>query len=101
MVASSLALPTSFRTASFKSALGKCFQVLKGVILSEIDSRNGPIKLEYFVTPCSKYIYLYHLTSLLMHAIGPKVWIKWGHNPHFLFPRVATRSKPRMSGWYK
>ena len=22
------------------------------------------------------YIYLYHLTSLLMHAIGPKVWIK-------------------------
>ena len=22
------------------------------------------------------YIYLYHLSSLLMHAIGPKVWIK-------------------------
>ena len=33
--------------------------MLKGVILSEIDSRNGPIKLEYFVTPCSKYIYIY------------------------------------------
>ena len=28
--------------------------MLKGVILSEIDSRNRPIKLEYFVTPCSK-----------------------------------------------
>ena len=56
MVASSLALPTSFRTASFKSALGKCFLSAKGVILSEIDSRNGPIKFEYFVTPCSKYI---------------------------------------------
>ena len=27
--------------------------MLKGVILSEIDSRNGPIKLVYFVTPCS------------------------------------------------
>ena len=34
------------------------------------------------------YIYLYHLTSLLMHAIGPKVWIEKGNNPHFLFPRV-------------
>ena len=47
------------------------------------------------------YILLYHLTSLLMHAIGPKVWIKQRHNPHFLFPRLATRSKPRMPGWYK
>ena len=46
------------------------------------------------------YISLYHLMSILMH-IGPKVWIKSGHNPHFLFPRVATRSKPRMPGWYK
>ena len=24
------------------------------MILSEIDSRNGPIKLEYFITPCPK-----------------------------------------------
>ena len=30
MVASSLALPTSFRTASFKSALGKCFLSAEG-----------------------------------------------------------------------
>ena len=29
--------------------------MLKGVILSEIDSRNGPIKLAYFVTPCSNH----------------------------------------------
>ena len=27
-----------------------------GVILSEIDSSNGPIKLEYFVMPCSKLL---------------------------------------------
>ena len=54
MVASSLALPTSFRSASFKSALGiSVFYVLKGVSLSEIDSRNGPIKLAHFVTLCS------------------------------------------------
>ena len=30
VVASSLALPTSFRTASFKSALGKCFLSAEG-----------------------------------------------------------------------
>ena len=30
MVTSSLALPTSFRTASFKSALGKCFLSAEG-----------------------------------------------------------------------
>ena len=30
MVASSLALPTSFRTTSFKSALGKCFPSAEG-----------------------------------------------------------------------
>ena len=30
--------------------------MLKGVILSEIDSRNGPIKLAYFVKPCSKQV---------------------------------------------
>ena len=52
MVASSLALPTSFQTASFKSALG-VFEVLKRVIL---DSCNGQIKFAYFVTPCSKNI---------------------------------------------
>ena len=54
MVARSLALPTSFRTASLKSALGKCFLSVEG---REIDSRNGPNKLEYFVTPCSKTAY--------------------------------------------
>ena len=30
MVASSLALPTSFQTASLKSALGKCFLSAEG-----------------------------------------------------------------------
>ena len=45
MVASSLALPTFFRTASLKSAFGKCFLSAEGLILSEIDSTNGPIKL--------------------------------------------------------
>ena len=30
MVASTLALPTSFRTASLKSALGKCFLSAEG-----------------------------------------------------------------------
>ena len=53
-VASTLALPTSFQTASLKSALGKCFLSAEGCILSEIDSRNGPIKLAYYVTLCSK-----------------------------------------------
>ena len=59
MVASSLALPTSFRTASLKVPWVSVSYVLKGVILSEIDSRNGPIKLEYFVTLCSKHIYVH------------------------------------------
>ena len=35
------------------------------------------------------YLYLFHITSLLMYAIGQEVWIKLGHNPHFLFPRVV------------
>ena len=35
------------------------------MILSEIDSRNGPIKLAYFVTSCSKYIYIYRTSSNL------------------------------------
>ena len=57
MVASSLALPTSFQTISFKSALGKCFLSAEERVLSEIYSRNRVIKLAYLVTPCSKYYY--------------------------------------------
>ena len=53
MVASSLALPTSFRTASLKAP----WVALKGVIISKIDSRNGPIKLVYFVMPRFKIYY--------------------------------------------
>ena len=58
MVESNLALPTCFRTASLKAPRVSVFYVVKGVILSEIDSRNGPIKLESFVMPCSKCIYV-------------------------------------------
>ena len=56
MAACSLALPTSFQTASLKSALGKCFLSVERRDSEEIDSRNGPIKLAYFVTQCSNYI---------------------------------------------
>ena len=42
--------------------------MLKGVILSEIDSRNGPIKLAYFVTPCSKYMYGGMYAIIVLHA---------------------------------
>ena len=38
--------------------------MLKGVILSEIDSCNGPIKLVYFVMPCSKYVCMHDVHTL-------------------------------------
>ena len=52
----SSSLPTSFQTSRLKSVVGN-FKVVKGVILSEIDSCNRPIKFAYFVTPCSNYKY--------------------------------------------
>ena len=61
MVASSLLLSEPLTQKSAVSV----FKVLKGVILSEIDSRNGPIKLAYFITLCSKYIYTYRISSNL------------------------------------
>ena len=49
MAVSTLALLTSIQTTASLKCLGvSVFYVLKGVILSEIDSRNGPIKFEYF-----------------------------------------------------
>ncbi len=31
------------------------------------------------------YNALYHGTSLVIAVFGQKLWIKWGHNPHFLY----------------
>ena len=57
--------------------------MLKGVILSEIDSRNEPIKLAYFVTPCSKYVWRYvrHNSSACYAYV---MWEEIGHC-HFLY----------------
>ena len=47
---------------------------MKDVILSETDSRNGPIKLAYFVTPCSKYSNL--KLEVYLHAFPQHFQIK-------------------------
>ena len=53
--------------------------MLKCVILSEIDSHNGPMKLAYFVTPCSKAVildvgYRYRMLDI---DIGCRIYIYW------------------------
>ena len=67
MLASSLALSTSFQTASSRNALDTCFLSAEGVILREIDSRNGQIKIAYFVTQCSNFTYMYVPVVLEMY----------------------------------
>ena len=58
--------------------------MLKGVILSEIDSRNGPIKLEYFAMPCSKYIYVWRYVCHNSACHAYVMWAELGHC-HFLY----------------
>ena len=57
------------------------------VILSEIDSRNGPIKLAYYVTLCSKNIYVYvwrYVCRISSACHAYLIWAKLGHC-HFLY----------------
>ncbi len=48
------------------------------------------------------YNALYHGTSLVIAVFGQKLWIKWGHNPHFLYcgtyKNVATYVR---CAWYE
>ena len=51
------------------------FCVKAGISLASERSERDTIR-GVQIRACAVYIYLYHLTSLLMHAIGLKVWIK-------------------------
>ena len=45
--------------------------MLKGGILSKIDSCNGPIKLAYFVMPCSKFCFVASRRLSSRHETSP------------------------------